>query len=89
MMIPTNAQYVRCDQDEGDEMVQIEATWHPERVLAALGRIGYDPAAAVMDIVDNSVSWEAERVTIDLGVESDSPARRGRSRTRLNSVTVV
>jgi hypothetical protein len=44
--------------------------WNPARVLTALGRIGYDPVEAILDIVDNSVSAGANRIAIDLGLRN-------------------
>ena len=33
-----------------------EGAWDAGRVFQALGRIGYDPVSALLDLVDNSVS---------------------------------
>jgi len=43
--------------------------WSPARVFGALGRIGYNPVSALLDIVDNSVSAGANLVTIDLALD--------------------
>jgi hypothetical protein len=64
-------------------------TWDPSRVLEALGRIGYEPAAAILDIVDNSVSAKATEVRVDLKMEKSTPSGRGRSRTVVAEVSVV
>ena len=37
-----------------------------ERVCEAIARIGYTPAAALMDVVDNSVSAGAKRVVVEI-----------------------
>ena len=32
--------------------------WNPARLFDALGRIGYNPVSALLDICDNSISAE-------------------------------
>lgn len=44
--------------------------WNPSRLLSALGRIGYHPVSALLDIADNSVSAKANKVTITVEIES-------------------
>lgn len=46
-----------------------QGQWSPSRVFGALGRIGYNPVSALLDIVDNSVSAGATTVNVDLAVE--------------------
>ena len=66
-----------------------EGTWDPSRVLDALGRIGYHPVAAILDIVDNSVSAMAANIHVDLELGSDSKSGKGRRRAFLAAVSVV
>ena len=66
-----------------------EGTWHPSRVLGALGRIGYNPAAAILDIVDNSVSAKAASIHVELHLESESRSGKGRRRTTLAAVSII
>lgn len=46
-----------------------KGNWNPGRVFCALGRIGYNPVSALLDIVDNSVSAGADLVTVGLTLE--------------------
>ena len=68
-----------------------EGTWDAGRVLQALGRIGYDPVSAILDLVDNSVSASATSVTIKVNTESQERAegQRGRPRAILKSIVIV
>ena len=66
-----------------------EGTWDPSRVLDALGRIGYNPVAAILDIVDNSVSAKATNIHVELRLESDSRRGKGRRRTTLAAVSII
>lgn len=43
---------------------QIELEWNPGRVLFGLSRIGYTPASAICDIIDNSVRAKASNITV-------------------------
>lgn len=63
--------------------------WNPSRVLEALGRIGYEPVAAILDIVDNSVSAKATDVRVELKPERTSSPGRSSKRTSVAAVTVV
>ena len=42
----------------------IEGTWNPARVFEALGKIGYKPDSAILDIADNSVSANCSHLDI-------------------------
>ena len=42
----------------------IEGTWNPARVFEALGKIGYKPHSAILDIADNSVSANCSHLDI-------------------------
>ena len=64
-------------------------TWNPSRVLEALGRIGYEPAAAILDIVDNSVSAKATEVRVDLEMKKSAPPGRSRMRTVVAAISIV
>ncbi len=68
-----------------------EGGWDAGRVLQALGRIGYDPVSAILDIVDNSVSASASSVVIKVNTESEerTEGQRGRPRAILKSLVIV
>ena len=65
-----------------------EGLWDAGRVLQALGRIGYDPVSAILDLVDNSVSAGSTSVAIKVNTESEERAegQRGRPRAILKSL---
>ena len=68
-----------------------EGTWDAGRVLQALGRIGYDPVSAILDIVDNSVSASATSIVVKVKTESEerTEGQRGRTRAVLKSLVIV
>ena len=68
-----------------------EGAWDAGRVLQALGRIGYDPVSAILDIVDNSVSASATSIVIKVntGSEEQAEGQRGRPRAILKSLVIV
>ena len=68
-----------------------EGLWDATRVFQALGRIGYDPVSALLDIVDNSVSANATSVVINVNEEREEPkeGQRRRSRAVLQSFVIV
>ena len=68
-----------------------EGAWDAGRVLQALGRIGYDPVSAILNLVDNSVSAGATSVLIKVNDESAErkKGQRGRPRAILKSVVIV
>lgn len=68
-----------------------DGSWNAGRVFQALGRIGYHPVPALLDIVDNSVSAGATSVLVkvDLKREERSEGQRGRSRSVLNSFSII
>ena len=68
-----------------------EGTWDAGRVLQALGRIGYDPVSAILNLVDNSVSAGATSVLIKVNDEraERKKGQRGRPRAILRSVVIV
>jgi len=72
-------------------MIVKEGTWDAGRVFQALGRIGYDPVSAILDIVDNSVSAGSTCVTININQESSKQqeGRRGRPRAILKSFIIA
>ncbi len=65
-----------------------EGAWDAGRVLQALGRIGYDPVYAILDLVDNSVSAGAASVTINVNQEREE-GKPGRPRAILKSFAIV
>ena len=68
-----------------------EGSWDPGRVFQALGRIGYDPVSAILDLVDNSVSASASSIVIKVNTESEerTEGQRGRPRAVLKSLVIV
>ena len=68
-----------------------EGTWDPGRVFQALGRIGYDPVSAILDLVDNSVSASATSIIVKVDTESEEriEGQRGRTRAVLKSLVIV
>ncbi|MFI7425279.1 ATP-binding protein [Nonomuraea sp. NPDC049684] len=62
--------------------------WNPARVVPALGRIGYDPVSAILDIVDNSVSNRASRVRVDIITEQEVRDGPGRRRTLITGISI-
>ena len=68
-----------------------EGAWDPGRVFQALGRIGYDPVSAILDLVDNSVSASATSIVIKVNAESEkrTEGQRGRTRAVLKSLVIV
>lgn len=62
--------------------------WHPSRVMTAIGRIGYSPASAILDIVDNSVSAGATKVNIHIEVEKEQREGRGRRRSLVSGIRI-
>ncbi len=71
--------------------IQKEGAWDPVRVFQAMGRIGYDPVSAILDIVDNSVSAGSTSVVIKVNTEREERAegQRGRPRAILKSLVIV
>lgn len=68
-----------------------KGAWDAGRVFQALGRIGYDPVSALLDLVDNSVSANATSVLINVHQEREErrEGQRGRPRATLKSLVVV
>ena len=66
-----------------------EGAWDAGRVFQALGRIGYDPVSALLDLVDNSVSAGATSVVINVNEEREKKIQRGRSKAVLKSFVIV
>lgn len=68
-----------------------DGAWDAGRVFQALGRIGYEPVSALLDLVDNSVSANATNIVIN--VETDQEEReqgkRGRPQAVLKSFVVA
>ena len=65
--------------------------WNAGRVFQALGRIGYHPVFALLDIVDNSVSAGATSVVINVNEkrEKHTDKRRRGHRAVLESFSIV
>ncbi|MEV0614819.1 ATP-binding protein [Nonomuraea sp. NPDC050404] len=62
--------------------------WNPARVIPALGRIGYDPVSAILDIADNSVSNRSTTVKIDILTQQETREGPGRRRTLITGVSI-
>ena len=72
-------------------MREKEGTWDAGRVFQALGRIGYDPVWALLDLVDNSVSANATNIVINVKTDQEEreQGRRGRPRAVLKSFVIA
>jgi len=68
---------------------QVVGNINAARLLAALGRIGYKPDSAILDMVDNAVSAEAENINILLELENSSQPGKGRPKAKLKSLTII
>ena len=68
-----------------------EGSWDAGRVFQSLGRIGYDPVSAVLDLVDNSVSAGATSVIIKVNDEGaeQTERQRGRPKAVIESFAIV
>ena len=68
-----------------------DGAWDAGRVFQALGRIGYEPVSALLDLVDNSVSANATDIVINVETEQEEreAGRRGRPRAILKSFAVA
>src|SRR5690348_9581494 len=66
-----------------------QGRWNAPRVLTAIGKIGYDPVAAILDIADNSVSNGATRVSIKIETEQELRTGPGRRKAVLSRVTIT
>ena len=51
--------------------MEIELKMNPKRVCFGLSRIGYTPASAICDIVDNSITADASKIIIKIIKEND------------------
>lgn len=65
-----------------------EGHWNPARVMPALGRIGYDPVSAILDIADNSVSNLSTIVKIDILTQQETREGPGRRRTLITGISI-
>ena len=66
------------------------ASWNAGRVLQALGRIGYDPVSAILDLVDNSASANATSIEIKLdNKREEHKEEHGRFKAVLESFSIV
>ena len=72
-------------------MIRKDGTWDAGRVFQALGRIGYDPVSALLDLVDNSVSAGATHVVIKTNQErqEQQKGQRGRPKAILESFVIT
>lgn len=66
-----------------------DGAWDAGRVFQALGRIGYEPVSALLDLVDNSVSANATNIVINVETDREEQGRRGRPRAVLKSFVVA
>lgn len=72
-------------------MSRIDGNWDAGRVFQALGRIGYDPVSALLDLVDNSVSAGATYVAIKVNQDRQKQQKpqRGRPKAILKSFVIT
>ena len=70
-------------------MKRKKGSWSASRVLFALGRMGYKPVSAILDIVDNSVSADAGNVNVILSQEILENDHRGSGKISLNSIQII
>lgn len=56
--------------------------------MTAIGRIGYSPVAAILDIVDNSVSNGAGSVAVHLDVEKEDREGPGRRKSYVSGIRI-
>ena len=72
-------------------MSRRDGAWDAGRVFQALGRIGYDPVYALLDLVDNSVSAGATYVVIKVNQERQvrQKPQRGRPKAILKSFVII
>ncbi len=72
-------------------MSRRDGAWDAGRVFQALGRIGYDPVSALLDLVDNSVSAGATYVVIKVNQERQEQQKqqRGRPKATLKSFVIT
>lgn len=66
-----------------------EGRLNAARLIAALGKIGYDPVSAILDMMDNSVSNDAHRVAIDVHTQREEREGRGRKRTYVSGFDIA
>ena len=66
-----------------------KASFNAARVMQALGRIGYNPVSAILDIADNSVSAGATKVVIRFKLTKSQAPDGKRSRTLIDSISVI
>ena len=59
-----------------------DGNWNAGRVFQALGRIGYAPVSALLDLVDNSVSAGATYVAIKVNQDRQEQEKRQRGRPK-------
>ena len=72
-------------------MSRREGSWNAGRVFQSLGRIGYDPVSAILDLVDNSVSAGATSIYIRVNdkIAEQTDRQRGRPRAVIESFAIV
>ncbi len=72
-------------------MIRKDGNWDAVRVFQALGRIGYAPVSALLDLVDNSVSAGATYVAIKVNQERQEQQKqqRGRPKAILKSFVIT
>ncbi|QXD13940.1 ATP-binding protein [Rhodocaloribacter litoris] len=63
-------------------MSEINLDWNPGRVLFGLSRIGYTPASALCDLVDNAVRANASAVHILIHKEREDLSDRSKNNVR-------
>jgi len=64
-------------------------SWNPARVFDALGRIGYNPVSALLDMCDNSVSADATKVRISINLAPKPSNGSGKTKAIIDSFQVA
>jgi hypothetical protein len=62
--------------------------WNAARVYDALGKIGYSPASALLDMVDNSVSAGAKKVDIRINLAATEKTASGKPKAVIESFEI-
>lgn len=62
--------------------------WNPARIFDALGRIGYNPVSALLDMCDNSVSAGADSINIAVNLTQSAHSDSNRKKAIIDSFVI-
>jgi hypothetical protein len=62
--------------------------WNPARIFDALGRIGYTPVSALLDMCDNSVSAESNSIDISVNLIQSTLSDSNRKKAIIESFVI-